>query len=74
MEKISAMKLLPENLKIKANFYDDHCDQSRAIISAMDGHFKDCADVIFGPVCDYALGEWKVVVIIYLRIIYLKKK
>lgn len=57
LKRISAMKLLPDNVNIVAKFYDDHCDQSRAIISAMDGHFKDCADVLFGPVCDYALGN-----------------
>lgn len=57
MQKISEMKLLPDNLNIVAKFYDDHCDQSHAMISAMDGHFDSCGDVIFGPVCDYALGN-----------------
>lgn len=57
LQKISEMKLLPDNLNIVAKFYDDHCDQSHAMISAMDGHFDSCGDVIFGPVCDYALGK-----------------
>lgn len=57
LQRIHTMGLLPDNLNIVGKFYDDHCDQSRAIISAMDGHFKDCADVLFGPVCDYALGN-----------------
>lgn len=56
LQKISDMKLLPDNLNIVTKYYDDRCDQSNAIISLMDGHFKDCADVVFGPVCDYALG------------------
>lgn len=56
LQKVSQMKLLPDNLNIVAKFYDDHCDQSHAMISVMDAH-RDCADVIFGPVCDYALGN-----------------
>lgn len=58
LKKIQEMKLLPDYLQISSNFYDDRCDQSMAMISAMDGHTKDCADVIFGPVCDYALGKF----------------
>lgn len=57
LQRISDLKLLPDNLNIVGTFFDDRCDQSRALISVMDGHFKHCADVIFGPVCDYALGK-----------------
>lgn len=57
LQKIGEMQLLPQNLNIIGEFYDDKCDQSHAMINAMDSHFKHCADVIFGPVCDYALGR-----------------
>lgn len=57
IQKISEMKLLPEQLNFDAKFYDDRCDQSHAMIAVMDSYIKDCADVIFGPVCDYALGN-----------------
>lgn len=59
LHKVKEMKLLPDDLNIVSKFYDDRCEQSHAIISAMDGHFKDCADVFFGPVCDYALGNFR---------------
>lgn len=57
LQKIKQMNLLPDNLNIVATFYDDRCDQSHAMIGVMNGHFNDCADVIFGPVCDFALGN-----------------
>lgn len=59
-QKIEELGILPSNLNVTWKTYDDRCDASYALISAMDGHFKDCADVIFGPVCDYALGETEI--------------
>lgn len=35
------------------------CDAAYAVISAIDA-FNDCANVFFGPACDFALGKCKV--------------
>lgn len=32
------------------------CDAAYAVISAIDA-YNDCANVFFGPSCDFALGE-----------------
>lgn len=50
---------LPGWLRVDVRTYDVlDCDAARAIISAVDAYTYDCAHVFFGPVCDYALGEW----------------
>lgn len=50
-------QLIPPNVSIKWIQYDDKCDPSYATISAMDGYGMDCSHVLFGPTCEYALGE-----------------
>lgn len=55
--KIRHLGLLPNSVRLKWTSYDDRCDASYATISAMDGYGKDCAHVILGPSCDYALGK-----------------
>lgn len=49
--------LIPKDLSWKWLPYDDKCDASIAIISTFEAHTDDCIHVIFGPVCEYALGN-----------------
>lgn len=63
-QKIRELQLLPNNLNIKWIQYDDKCDASYATISAMDGYGMNCAHVLFGPACDYALGKFMLVLIV----------
>lgn len=55
--EVRRRELLPKNLTIKWIPYDDKCDASYATISAMDGYGMDCGHVLFGPTCDYSLGN-----------------
>lgn len=57
-QQIKKQQILPKNVKFEWMAYDDKCDASYAAVSAMDAYGKDCAHVIFGPACDYALGEY----------------
>lgn len=50
--------LLPPQLHLEWMTGDVKCDAAYASIKAMDGIVKNCAHVVFGPVCDYALGEY----------------
>lgn len=63
-QKIRELQLLPNNLNIKWIQYDDKCDASYATISAMDGYGMNCAHVLFGPACDYALGKFKIFLLV----------
>lgn len=55
--EVRRRQLIPTDLSIKWIPYDDKCDASYATISAMDGYGIDCGHVLFGPSCEYALGE-----------------
>lgn len=55
--EVRRRQLIPASLSIKYIPYDDRCDPSYATISAMDGYAIDCGHVLFGPTCDYALGN-----------------
>lgn len=55
--EVRKRQLIPTNLAIKWIPYDDKCDASYATISAMDGYGIDCGHVLFGPTCEYALGN-----------------
>lgn len=55
--EVRRRQLIPTDLSIKWIPYDDKCDASYATISAMDGYGIDCGHVLFGPTCDYALGN-----------------
>lgn len=55
-EEIRRRQLLPENLTIRWIPYDDRCDASFSLLSAIDAYSDDCVHVFFGPVCEYALG------------------
>lgn len=55
--EVRRRQLLPQNVSIKWTQYDDKCDASYATISAMDGYGIDCSHVLFGPACEFALGE-----------------
>lgn len=57
--EVRRRELIPKNLTIKWIPYDDKCDASYATISAMDGYGMDCGHVLFGPTCDYSLGNNK---------------
>ncbi|XP_039971238.1 uncharacterized protein LOC120782814 [Bactrocera tryoni] len=48
--------LLPPQLNLEWMTGDVKCDAAYASIKAMDGIVKNCAHVVFGPVCDYALA------------------
>lgn len=50
-------QILPRNIDLKWISFDDKCDASYATISAMDGFGMHCGHVLFGPACDYALGN-----------------
>lgn len=54
--EVRRRQLIPKNLTIEWIPYDDKCDASYATISAMDG-YGDCGHVLFGPTCDYSLGN-----------------
>lgn len=59
--EVRKRQLIPDSLKFKWISYDDKCDASYATISAMDGYGMDCGHVLFGPICDFALGKLNVV-------------
>ncbi|CAD6996119.1 unnamed protein product [Ceratitis capitata] len=48
--------LLPPQVNLEWMTGDVKCDAAYASIKAMDGIVKNCAHVVFGPVCDYALA------------------
>ncbi|XP_054081136.1 atrial natriuretic peptide receptor 1 isoform X1 [Zeugodacus cucurbitae] len=48
--------LLSPQLNFEWMTGDVKCDAAYASIKAMDGIVKNCAHVVFGPVCDYALA------------------
>lgn len=60
-------QILPRYLDIEWIPYDDKCDASYATISAMDGYGIHCGHVLFGPTCDYALGN-----VVYMIIFQMK--
>lgn len=39
--------------------YDDKCQQEYATISAVYAYSDFCSHVMFGPICDYCLGEYE---------------
>lgn len=55
-ESIREMGLINENVTIEWMNFDDQCDASYSLISAIDAYADGCVHVIFGPVCEYALG------------------
>lgn len=55
-ESIREMQLIDNNTSIKWINFDDKCDASYSLISAIDAYADECVHVIFGPVCEYALG------------------
>lgn len=59
-EQIREDQLIPPNIRFEWLAKDDKCDAAYAVIKAMDGTVKSCAHVLFGPVCDYALGKYVV--------------
>ncbi|XP_053949468.1 uncharacterized protein LOC128857747 [Anastrepha ludens] len=48
--------LLPPQLHFEWMTGDVKCEAAYATIKAMDGIARNCAHVVFGPVCDYALA------------------
>lgn len=56
-EYVHRTELLPNYIKFDWLPQDDKCEASYAVFKAMDGITKNCAHVIFGPVCDYPLGK-----------------
>uniref|UniRef100_A0A1A9UTM8 Receptor ligand binding region domain-containing protein n=1 Tax=Glossina austeni TaxID=7395 RepID=A0A1A9UTM8_GLOAU len=54
-EYVHRTELLPNYIKFDWLPQDDKCEASYAVFKAMDGITKNCAHVIFGPVCDYPL-------------------
>lgn len=56
-QQIRAKALIPPHIDFEWLAHDTKCDASLGVIKAMDGIIKQCAQVIFGPVCDYSLGE-----------------
>jgi len=55
-EYVRDLNSLPPYINFEWIAKNDKCDPSLAVINAMDGIVKDCAHVIFGPICDYSLG------------------
>uniref|UniRef100_A0A1B0G6S2 Receptor ligand binding region domain-containing protein n=1 Tax=Glossina morsitans morsitans TaxID=37546 RepID=A0A1B0G6S2_GLOMM len=56
-EYVHRTELLPNYIKFDWLPQDDKCEASYAVFKAMDGITKNCAHVIFGPVCDYPLAS-----------------
>uniref|UniRef100_A0A1B0BBW1 Receptor ligand binding region domain-containing protein n=1 Tax=Glossina palpalis gambiensis TaxID=67801 RepID=A0A1B0BBW1_9MUSC len=56
-EYVHRTELLPNYIKFNWLPQDDKCEASYAVFKAMDGITKNCAHVIFGPVCDYPLAS-----------------
>lgn len=56
-ERVRQLQLFPAEVDFKWMQYDDKCDAAYATIAAMDGYGMNCAHVLFGPFCDYALGK-----------------
>ncbi|XP_034488082.1 atrial natriuretic peptide receptor 3-like isoform X2 [Drosophila innubila] len=55
-QQIRATALIPSYIDFHWLAHDTKCDASLGVIRAMDGIIKQCAQVIFGPVCDYSLA------------------
>ncbi|XP_017119064.1 atrial natriuretic peptide receptor 1 isoform X1 [Drosophila elegans] len=55
-QQIRAKALIPPHIDFEWLAHDTKCDASLGVIKAMDGIIKQCAQVIFGPVCDYSLA------------------
>jgi len=58
-QQIRSKALIPPHIDFEWLAHDTKCDASLGVIKAMDGIIKQCAQVIFGPVCDYSLGEFR---------------
>ncbi|KAL9889822.1 atrial natriuretic peptide receptor 1 isoform 2-T10 [Glossina fuscipes fuscipes] len=56
-EYVHRTELLPNYIKFNWLPQDDKCEASYAVFKAMDAITKNCAHVIFGPVCDYPLAS-----------------
>lgn len=56
-QHIRSTALIPSHIDFEWLAHDTKCDASLGVIRAMDGIIKQCAQVIFGPVCDYSLGK-----------------
>lgn len=56
-QHIRSTALIPPHIDFEWLAHDTKCDASFGVIRAMDGIIKQCAQVIFGPVCDYSLGK-----------------
>lgn len=59
-QQIRATSLIPSYIDLEWLAHDTKCDASLGVIRAMDGIIKQCAQIIFGPVCDYSLGKLNV--------------
>ncbi|KAH8307652.1 hypothetical protein KR044_007305, partial [Drosophila immigrans] len=55
-QQIRLSAVIPSYIDIQWLAHDTKCDASLSVIRAMDGIIKQCAQVIFGPVCDYSLA------------------
>ncbi|XP_064535730.1 uncharacterized protein LOC135426546 [Drosophila montana] len=55
-QQIRATSLIPSYIDLEWLAHDTKCDASLGVIRAMDGIIKQCAQIIFGPVCDYSLA------------------
>ncbi|XP_030374344.1 atrial natriuretic peptide receptor 3 [Scaptodrosophila lebanonensis] len=55
-QQLRAKSLIPPHIDFEWLPHNTKCDASLAVIKAMDGVIKQCAQVIFGPVCDYSLA------------------
>ncbi|XP_037711183.1 atrial natriuretic peptide receptor 1 isoform X1 [Drosophila subpulchrella] len=55
-QQIRSKALIPPHIDFEWLAHDTKCDASLGVIKAMDGIIKQCAQVIFGPVCDYSLA------------------
>lgn len=59
-QQIRSTALIPPHIDFEWLAHDTKCDASLGVIWAMDGIIKQCAQIIFGPVCDYSLGKWPI--------------
>lgn len=50
--------LLSNDFKFEFKQYDDQCEASYATYESMNA-YKNCVHVLLGPVCEYALGEFR---------------
>ncbi|XP_017873934.1 PREDICTED: atrial natriuretic peptide receptor 1 isoform X2 [Drosophila arizonae] len=55
-QQIRSTALIPPHIDFEWLAHDTKCDASLGVIWAMDGIIKQCAQIIFGPVCDYSLA------------------